>query len=329
MNKSVKVAVVIMLICLVLTQSLLFFNCLTPLPNTTKTTHTASNNSNCATIIEKQPSITLNYKTNKLNNLNTYANTNNIISTPNSLIFNAENKGVQPTFVRVRNRNVYFYSSTSTAMPLFALIPTYYLKVLATSGEFYSVEVQEQADNYAKLSGYVLISSVEAINEVPKLPMYPSAIISVSQSSAKLYTQASSSSISSISATYMQAMGYYGKLITQQGEWYYVCFRGYLGYVSASDVTMPELTNHITPLSDTSVDIVDEVPPKEETPTEPFSPKFDSVQLALILLITVPSIVMVVVMFTPNKKKTKLPTYSYTENNSGKVQKPRYYDDYF
>lgn len=253
---------------------------------------------------------------------------------PFTTLFFADTEQGIPAFVRVRTRNVYFYSSPSTITPLFALIPTYYLKVTGAEGSFWQVEVLEGGDYHTKLAGYVLASAVESVFTVPDAPLYPQLNIKVETSSATVYSAPSSTSAVLVTALSAQNMGYYGKIITSDREWYYVYFKGYMGYVDAANVSAPLIVNHPTPLSEEGpIDIID-----EPNPPDPNEIKdLDSLQLALILLIAIPSVIIIIVVITPSKKfQNKKPaTYDYAEETPQDAaqtlttdKKPKYYDDF-
>lgn len=249
-------------------------------------------------------------------------------------MFNGGEQGIPP-FVRVRNKNVYFYSLPSAANPLFALIPTYYLKVIGAEGAFWKVEVLEQGNYHTKLTGYVLANTVESIFTVPVLPLYPQEKVKVETTGAKIFPSPAISS-QYIMALKGQSMGYFGKIITTDREWYYVYYFNTVGYVDAAEVSTPAIADHPTPLSaEDPAEIIDEPDPKP-SPQEDFP--FNSLQLALILLITIPSVIIIIIMLTPSKKfQNKKPvTYNYVEGQalqeapqalSGE-NKPKYYDDY-
>lgn len=247
--------------------------------------------------------------------------------------FSSAQQGI-PAFVRVRGKNVYFYSSPSTTAPLFALIHTYYLKVTGAEGAFWQVEVLEGGDYHTRLAGYVLANSVESIFTVPDAPLYPQLSIKVETSSAAVFSAPSSTSAVLVTALSSQNMGYYGKIITSDREWYYVFFKGYMGYVDAFNVSEPLIVYHPTPLSEEDpIEIID-----EPNPPDPQEQKdLDSLQLALILLIAVPSVIIIIVIFTPsNRFQNKKPTtYDYAEEipqDAAQMlatdKKPKYYDDF-
>lgn len=241
-----------------------------------------------------------------------------------------------PAYVRVREKNVYFYSAPNEDSVLFALVPTYYLRVLGVEGEYYRVELLEESVYFSKLLGYVRIDSVEEINESPLTPLYPTEVISITSSSARVYAQPSTSATSLITATNGQRMGYYGKIISGGVEWYYVCYGEYLGYVNGNYLSMPNLTAHVTPLSAQILDI--EIQPEVETVPETDAPKTETgveqpTLLVLILLIAIPTVTIILLLFLPDGKvrKVKAPNlveYTTAENASVNSAKPRYFDDY-
>ena len=84
-----------------------------------------------------------------------------------------------PPYVRVITNDTYLYASASNSKPLFALEQTYYAKVTGVEGVYYRVEISDNVGMFNKITGYVLISKVEATETTPVTPFYPSATVSV------------------------------------------------------------------------------------------------------------------------------------------------------
>lgn len=241
-----------------------------------------------------------------------------------------------PIYVRVRDKNVFFYSAPNDESILFALVPTYYLKVLGQEGNYLRVEIMEESAYFSKIIGYVLAESVEEIFTSPLLPLYPTEIISVTSSSARIYAQPSLLAEKLVTATNGQKMGYYGKVISDQTVWYYVCYGEYLGYVNENYLSMPNLTAHPTPLSVKTVE-VDIGLDVEDTPAElPVDSPADTSELweqptltILIILIALPVVVLIILLFLPDeKRKAKVSYVDLTTADRTAPTKPRYFDDY-
>lgn len=257
-----------------------------------------------------------------------------------------------PEYVRVTNSNTYLYAEPSTSKPMFALPYTYYVKVTGVEGEFYRVEVIPDSANFDKLIGYVLASAVTSAT-APAAPLYPAATIKVTTSSARIFLEPLTNSTALLSATNSQSMKYYGRIIVDSVEWYFVAYGDYLGYVASVNMSSPSIANHPTPLKTANIEPdeipeqpIDEKPPVTDPmtddgkvdPAEPITEveqSFDKIQLALILLITIPSIVIVFVLFAPNRnknatKKEQAQRYMPVATATKPVDnsKPRYFDDY-
>lgn len=246
-----------------------------------------------------------------------------------------------PPYVRVLTNDVYLYATASNTKPMFALEQTYYAEVKGVEGGYYRVEIADNVGMFNKITGYVLISKVEAVYETPLTPFYPSVTVSVTADSSKIYLYPESTSTVLMRATNSQIMAYYGSIVTGGINWYYVCCGDYMGYVMSSTVSKAAVSPHPTPLPAVNIEPEDPVIPVDnvEDPsadnTDDVTQSFDGVQLALILLITIPSVVIVFMLFAPSHKGVKKhekqnykSVATTTQTAEEKRPKPRYFDDY-
>lgn len=244
-----------------------------------------------------------------------------------------------PPYVRIISNDTYLYATASNTKPLFALEHTYYAEVKGVEDRYYRVEISDNVGMFNKIIGYVLISKVEAVNQIPLSPLYPSVTVSVTGHSAKLHLHPDENSAVLIRATISQTMAYYGSIVVGGINWYYVNCGDYMGYVNNVNVSKAAVPAHPTPLTNPNVDpdpIVDPDPGGEpDLEPDPLNNSFDGVQLALILLITIPSVVIVVMLFSPHGKKSPVREKSNfksaataTKTSEDKRPKPRYFDDY-
>lgn len=204
------------------------------------------------------------------------------------------------TFVRATSDNTYIYKVANELEDdkLFCLEYSYYAKVIGTQSQYYVVEIGDNNENFVKLTGYVKISSVQLIETIPAMPLYPTIKISINSTSADLKTSPSGSSSTAIAVLSSQKLNYYGKLTNNEATWYFVRHEsGAMGYIKASAVNAFSIPLHPTPLP--TIEIPDDPTPEDPVP-EP-EPPLDSTQILLILLICIPCAIIIVLIFVPSK----------------------------
>lgn len=207
------------------------------------------------------------------------------------------------TFVRATERDTYVYKVANELEDdkLFCLEYSYYAKVLSTYGQYYLIEIGDNNENFIKLTGYVKISSVQYVETLPSLPLYPLIIATINSTSADLKTNPSSTSTTAIAVLSNQKLNYYGKLTNHEATWYFVRHEsGAMGYIKASNINAINIPLHPTPLPI----IVIPDPPKDDDPIVEPPPTLDATQVLLILLICIPCAIIIVIIFIPGKRSS-------------------------
>ncbi len=213
-------------------------------------------------------------------------------------------------WVRVVDENVCLYANAESSKVLFQLPKSYYLHVLEEENELYLVSVMENQVDFPQIVGYVWKTEVEICEETPVAPYYPTEKITVNADSAQLKLTPTPNSSTVITVTNSQKMSYYGQVTSYSQIWYYVCFHGKFGYVSADNVTKPVIALHPTP-------IVTEVvaPPSPTTPTDvdnnptdetPQQPNVTTTsEIVLIIFVALLAVGICVALFLPGNLKKK------------------------
>jgi hypothetical protein len=234
-------------------------------------------------------------------------------------------------WVRVVNNETWFYKNPSSAESdkMFVLCYSYYLKVVSDYNQgYYAVELMENSDGFVKIYGFVSKSAVKEIYVEPLLPLYPAESINVHNADAVLYTLPASSSSPVCGAFKGHTLYYYGSYPISGEMWYFVRYGANLCYVHKNAVTTPNIVPHPTPVT---------VPENPDTAKPDPNEKDDlaDLQIALIVLISVPSIIIVAVLFLPTKSKKQNFLDASQEKNKPVSPdkkntriKPRYFDDY-
>ena len=174
-------------------------------------------------------------------------------------------------WVRVTKDGVKLYANEDTNKVLFILEKTYYLSVIAETTDLYWVTVMQNQVDFPTISGCVKKDQVTVCKTEPVAPYYPTVKVTVNADSTQIKLSPTPSSETIITVTNTQKMAYYGSTYYYDDEWYYVCFYGKFGYVSAASVSMPVIAAHPTPLEQSVVaqpnDPSDTTPPSTSDPT--------------------------------------------------------------
>lgn len=220
-------------------------------------------------------------------------------------------------WVRVVEDTVCVYANAESSKVLFRAEKSYYLRVLAEEGHLYLVSVMENETNFPTITGYVWKSEVEACEEEPKTPYYPTERVTVDSDSAQLKLTPTPSSETMIVITNSQKMSYYGAVTSYSETWYYVYFCGKFGYVLAENVTAPAIELHPTPLetevveepivpgASTSVENNDDESGTDDSSQE----SGNATEIALIVFVALLSLGICLALFLPGNLKKKNDTF--------------------
>lgn len=214
----------------------------------------------------------------------------------------------ETTWVRVTKEGVNLFADENADKVLFVLEKSYYLQVLAEYDNMYRVTVMQNQVDFPTISGCVKKEQVEKCDEEPIAPYYPTVKVSVSCDSAQIKLSPTPSAETVITVTNTQKMAFYGRIYHYDDEWYYVCFCGKFGYVSAESVSTPVINLHPTPLSQNVVAPVnpDDNPDgtdsnsKQEEPT-----RSAATEIVLIVFVVLLAVGICLALFLPGNLKKK------------------------
>ena len=201
---------------------------------------------------------------------------------------------------KVKNSEVYFYSSLSSASGLFKLPYSYFVSVISVEGEFYQV-------TYKDLIGFVKKEDVTLMRGTPSSPYLNSTFTNYVAYS--LYENPNSSSTSLADIEEDTVLNFYGEMegeeVSSRGNtWYYASanlngeiVRGYIYSEVAS--TPPETTINKETFEEVSEEAL-------EGSSTSFSNLSTGTKVLLIIAITVPSIfILFFLVKKPTKQKRK------------------------
>ncbi len=232
-------------------------------------------------------------------------------------------------WLRVTDGDVWFYKNPDTSLDskAFLLEYTYYVKTSEPPvNGFYKIELMQNVDGFVVVYGYVPVARVTPVQQPPLSPTYPAVTLTATRDTV-IYPTPSAVSAGLQGIFKGKTMRYYGKYPDGDNLWYYVKCDNYLCYVKSDGVTAPQIQLHPTPLYSPAEQ--DEPTEKEKQPES--QDALADFQIALIVLVCIPSIVLVVILFLPTKSKKpqnddfkQLPP----DGNRKTKSRPRYFDDY-
>lgn len=215
---------------------------------------------------------------------------------------------------RVERDDVAFFKqpTDSENQKLFLLEKTYYFYAISSVNGFLQAELFDNLNGFVKISGYVKASDVAKCDSQPVLPHYPTETLTVKQSNAVLKAQPDVNGDDIAVALNGQNVCFYGRSC-QNSDWYYVKYQNDFGYVQSRQLSALLVATHPTPIV-----IPEPTPPDDEqtiektdTPQQPTQSL--PAEAFLILLICIPAIVIVLLLFMPQKKvkQTYVPKPKY------------------
>ena len=216
-----------------------------------------------------------------------------------------------PAFCRAVTNSVVLYKMPVCHYDyaLFCIPYSYYLRIVDREGEFFLVEYQDNTDGFPKIYGYVEESAVSTEYQTPTLPLYPKQTLSVIRGSY-VYTQPNRSAELLASALKDQTVRLYGVFPSKDGEdlFYYVKFGQVMGYLPAEACSAPKELIHPDPILTPSVEPIAE---PSETAADPHASEKtvsrgkETIEIVLIVAITLAVLVIVYTMFRPKKPESR------------------------
>ena len=209
-------------------------------------------------------------------------------------------------WVRVEEDEVRLYANSDSTKAICKLQKSYYLQIWGEENGMYLVSIMQNEAGFPTITGYVWKMEVKACDKTPIPPYYPTETLTVSANSAQLRLSPVPSAETVITVTNTQKVSFYGDITSYGQTWYYVCYFGKFGYVTADTVTKPAISLHPTPL-DTAV----VAPPASTTPSDPATdpdptPAIGSAtEIFLIIFVAVLAVGISLALFLPGNLKKR------------------------
>ena len=222
-------------------------------------------------------------------------------------------KAISGCWYRIEQENVAFFKQPidSENQKLFLLEKTYYIYAISSNNGFLQTELFDNLNGFVKICGYVKQSEVVKCDSTPVLPYYPTETLTVKQSNAILKAQPNLNGEDIAVALNGQNVCFYGKAC-QNSDWYFVKYQNDFGYVQNRQLTSLLVATHPTPIFVPKQESQDDVV-VEQTPDEQPTQQTFPAEAILILLVCIPAVVIVLILFMPQKKirQTYVPKPKY------------------
>lgn len=206
-------------------------------------------------------------------------------------------------WVRVVDDDVCLYATDYNSKVICLLEKSYYLSVLQESDKMFFVSVMDNKNGFPQITGYVWKESVEVCEESPVTPYYPTEKVTVCSDSAYLKLSPVPSAETVIVATNTQELAYYGKIVSYNKNWYYVCFGDKFGYVDADSVTKPQIVMHPTPIKKDVPVVVNPTEPDQSDKTDEQQTISPGMEITLIVFVVLLAAGLTLAIFLPGNVK--------------------------
>ncbi len=213
-------------------------------------------------------------------------------------------------FMRVLEKDVYIYSDNTLSNKLFEIPYSYYVKIESVQGDTARVLYGKDNESYPVIMGYCRVSE---LSEVSITPLNPYSVIKVSTMYSDVLFNDYNFTKAYFNVPENTFMIYYGSCKTSLGTTVsYVYCNNKLGYYDVNSLnpfSVPENTDEIyKPPTNEG----EEESPKEEN-EKPSSLPAESLQIIIILGLSIISISIVYYLFKPTSKKVE-PQEFYKED---------------
>ncbi|MBO5926125.1 MAG: hypothetical protein J6Q38_01015 [Clostridia bacterium] len=224
------------------------------------------------------------------------------IFTFTSLIPIKEYSAASENYMRVLSNGVYVYTDNTFTNKIFLVPYSYYVKVEGVNGNVVRVSYGDDDGKYPVIMGY---SKLEELTQVDYVPLSPFSVLKVSSNLSDVLFNDSNLTKAYFNVPENTFMVYYGDFISENGnEIAYVYCSNKLGYfdkASLNPFTVPVNSDAI--IQEPEINDNKEQDSQEEN-EKPSSLPAETLQIIIIIGLSVISISIVYALFKPNKSKS-------------------------
>ncbi len=214
-------------------------------------------------------------------------------------------------YMRVLSENVFIYADNNFTVKLFEIPYGYYVKVESVNGGCAKVSYGNSDENYPTILGY---SKVSELTETDIIPIKPYALIKVSALYSDVLFNDANLTKAYFNVPENTFMIYYGKFKRENGnDIAYVYCNNKLGYFDINSLNPFNVPDNPDEIKTEKPDKGEENSPQEEN-EKPSSLPAESLQIIIIVGLSVISISIVYYLFKPTKQKTQDEEF-FTEEN--------------
>ena len=211
-------------------------------------------------------------------------------------------KADSETYMRVLQNDVYIYSDNNFTNKLFEIPYGYYVKIENVNGNTVRATYGSNNEDYPVIMGY---AKLDELTEIDYIPTKPFTVIKVSTSISDVLFNDPNLSKAYFNVPENTFMYYYGKYKSPSGSniCYVYCNNklGYFDTACLNPFTVPDSPDVINPPEKNE----DKEPSPQEENKKSDSLPAESLQIIIIVGLSVISISIVYYLFKPSKQKTE------------------------
>lgn len=205
------------------------------------------------------------------------------------------------TYARILNENTVLFADPNCTIAKFNLPYSYFVKVLSVNEYSVKVSYMDGKNNMPACIGYIKTADYYTFEYIPESP-YPQVTLTV-LSSEVLFSDKNGQTPKTVLSEYCTAL-YYGYVITEGVEFYYVYSNGFVGYVRKNAFLNTEIPPHTIPIENLSSDEYSaDNSIFSQQQTTPATTELDAVLKTIVIIaVSLVALSVVYLLFRPNAK---------------------------
>lgn len=204
-------------------------------------------------------------------------------------------------YARILNDNTVMFADPNCTIAKFNLPYSYFVKVLAVNEYSVKVSYMDGKNNMPACIGYIKTADYYTFDYIPDSP-YPQVTLTV-LSSEVLFSDKAGQTPKTVLSEYATAL-YYGYVVTEGVEFYYVYSNGFVGYVRKNAFINTQIPPHTIPIeSVSSEELSADNSIFSQQQTTPAATELDAVLKTIVIIaVSLVALSVVYLLFRPNAK---------------------------